>query len=104
MTSISSNNNTASNLTIVPPCTPYFISQGSDKPARDSVPELDTAAAPPATATLVLQNSTYFQGYSFGAEGKSISGECVFQTGTVGYPESMTDPSYSGQILVLTYP
>ncbi|KAF1800844.1 hypothetical protein FB192DRAFT_1328301 [Mucor lusitanicus] len=56
------------------------------------------------TATLVLQDGSSYQGISFGAEGKSISGECVFQTGMVGYPESLTDPSYRGQILVLTFP
>ncbi|KAI9240929.1 protein pyrABCN [Podila verticillata NRRL 6337] len=55
-------------------------------------------------ATLVLQDGSSFQGISFGAETKSISGECVFQTGMVGYPESLTDPSYRGQILVLTFP
>ena len=43
------------------------------------------------------------EGYSFGAA-KSISGEVVFNTGMVGYPEALTDPSYAGQILVLTYP
>jgi len=53
---------------------------------------------------LELADGTAFQGFSFGAKGKSISGECVFQTGMVGYPESLTDPSYEGQILVLTYP
>lgn len=42
-------------------------------------------------------------GRSFGAE-KSIAGELVFQTGMVGYPESITDPSYRGQILVITFP
>jgi carbamoyl-phosphate synthase/aspartate carbamoyltransferase len=42
-------------------------------------------------------------GRSFGAE-KSIAGEVVFQTGMVGYPESITDPSYRGQILVITFP
>ena len=42
-------------------------------------------------------------GYSFGAP-KSVAGELVFQTGMVGYPESITDPSYRGQILVLTFP
>ncbi|GMM35736.1 bifunctional carbamoylphosphate synthetase/aspartate transcarbamylase [Saccharomycopsis crataegensis] len=42
-------------------------------------------------------------GYSFGAQ-KSMSGELVFQTGMVGYVESLTDPSYEGQILVITYP
>lgn len=43
------------------------------------------------------------EGISFGAE-KSVSGELVFQTGMVGYPESLTDPSYRGQILVCTFP
>jgi len=52
---------------------------------------------------LVLEDGTVFHGYSFGAA-KSSSGECVFQTGMVGYPESLTDPSYYGQILVLSYP
>ncbi|KAG0290814.1 hypothetical protein BGZ98_003278, partial [Dissophora globulifera] len=55
-------------------------------------------------ATLVLQDGTAYQGISFGGETKSIAGECVFQTGMVGYPESLTDPSYRGQILVLTFP
>ncbi|KAF9089764.1 hypothetical protein BGX23_006456, partial [Mortierella sp. AD031] len=59
---------------------------------------------PSTVATLVLQDGSSFQGISFGAETKSISGECVFQTGMVGYPESLTDPSYRGQILVLTFP
>ncbi|KAK3845015.1 MAG: hypothetical protein J3R72DRAFT_521378 [Linnemannia gamsii] len=59
---------------------------------------------PSTIATLVLQDGSSFQGISFGAETKSISGECVFQTGMVGYPESLTDPSYRGQILVLTFP
>lgn len=44
-----------------------------------------------------------FEGEPFGSP-KSISGEVVFSTGMVGYPESLTDPSYCGQILVLTYP
>ncbi|KAI9265684.1 hypothetical protein EDC94DRAFT_692795 [Helicostylum pulchrum] len=56
------------------------------------------------TATLLLQDGSSYQGISFGSENKSISGECVFQTGMVGYPESLTDPSYRGQILVLTFP
>ena len=42
-------------------------------------------------------------GFSFGAN-RSVSGELVFQTGMVGYPESLTDPSYRGQILVCTFP
>lgn len=53
--------------------------------------------------TLILEDGTRFQGFSFGAE-KHIAGEVVFNTGMVGYPESLTDPSYRGQILCLTYP
>ncbi|GFT04194.1 CAD protein [Nephila pilipes] len=52
---------------------------------------------------LALDDGTVYKGTIFGAE-KSISGEIVFQTGMVGYPESLTDPSYHAQILVLTYP
>lgn len=52
---------------------------------------------------LELEDGTVYQGYSFGAE-KSMAGELVFQTGMVGYPESITDPSYRGQILVITFP
>ncbi|KAL8782301.1 MAG: hypothetical protein Q9213_005494 [Squamulea squamosa] len=52
---------------------------------------------------LELQDGSLYQGYSFGAA-KSIAGELVFQTGMVGYPESVTDPSYRGQILVVTFP
>ncbi|KAK7958137.1 carbamoyl-phosphate synthase [Apiospora saccharicola] len=68
----------------------------------------------PATARIVgdneeglmcleLKDGSVYQGYSFGAK-KSIAGELVFQTGMVGYPESITDPSYRGQILVITFP
>ncbi|KAJ6510497.1 hypothetical protein C8R45DRAFT_964291 [Mycena sanguinolenta] len=55
-------------------------------------------------AVLELSDGSAFRGISFGAQGKSVGGECVFQTGMVGYTESLTDPSYEGQILVLTYP
>ena len=44
-----------------------------------------------------------FHGISFGAN-RNVSGEAVFSTALVGYPESMTDPSYKGQILVFTQP
>ncbi|KAL1874497.1 Carbamoyl-phosphate synthase [Diaporthe australafricana] len=71
-------------------------------------------AFPPASARLSgsenedlfcleLEDGSAYQGYSFGAP-KSIAGELVFQTGMVGYPESVTDPSYRGQILVITFP
>ncbi len=52
---------------------------------------------------LILENGLVFDGISFGAE-QPVSGEVVFNTGMVGYPETLTDPSYKGQILVLTYP
>ena len=52
---------------------------------------------------LILENGMVFHGQSFGAE-KVTSGEVVFNTAMVGYPESLTDPSYEGQILTLTYP
>lgn len=52
---------------------------------------------------LKLQDGFEFKGISFGAD-YSISGEVVFNTGLVGYTEALSDPSYKGQILVLTYP
>ncbi len=52
---------------------------------------------------LELEDGVAYQGYSFGAPA-SVAGELVFQTGMVGYPESITDPSYRGQILVITFP
>ncbi len=54
-------------------------------------------------AKLILEDGTEIVGKSFGAE-KSVSGEVVFNTAMTGYPESYTDPSYKGQILVMTYP
>ncbi len=54
-------------------------------------------------ALLVLEDGTAFKGTSFGAE-RSAAGEVVFNTGMVGYVESLTDPSYTGQILTFTYP
>ncbi len=52
---------------------------------------------------LRLEDGSVFEGIAFGAE-EPVAGEVVFNTGMVGYPESLTDPSYAGQILVLTYP
>jgi len=52
---------------------------------------------------LKLEDGSIFEGFSFGYEG-STAGEVVFNTAMTGYPESLTDPSYRGQILVLTYP
>lgn len=57
----------------------------------------------PQKITLILEDGSKFQGYSFGYN-KAASGEVVFNTAMTGYPESLTDPSYKGQILVSTYP
>tara|TARA_Y100000310_G_scaffold345795_1_gene470059 strand:+ start:6430 stop:7527 length:1098 start_codon:yes stop_codon:yes gene_type:complete len=57
----------------------------------------------PVIAKLLLEDNTVFKGISFGSN-DSKAGEVVFNTGMVGYPESLTDPSYNGQILTLTYP
>lgn len=54
-------------------------------------------------AELRFDNGKLFKGYAFGYK-KSIMGEIVFNTGMVGYTEALSDPSYTGQILVLTYP
>ncbi len=53
--------------------------------------------------SLVLEDGAEYQGWSFGFEA-AVAGEVVFNTAMAGYPESITDPSYQGQILVLTYP
>lgn len=53
--------------------------------------------------TLELEDGTLFHGRSFGYE-KPVSGEVVFNTAMTGYPESLTDPSYAGQMMMLTYP
>jgi carbamoyl-phosphate synthase small subunit len=57
----------------------------------------------PLKATLILENGMEFTGRSFGYEGP-VAGEVVFNTAMTGYPESLTDPSYKGQILVTTFP
>ena len=54
-------------------------------------------------AFFCLDDGSVFRGWSFGATSPR-SGEVVFNTGMVGYPETLTDPSYRGQILILTYP
>jgi len=54
-------------------------------------------------ASIVLRDGAVFEGFLFGSH-TPTAGEVVFNTGMVGYPEAITDPSYYGQILVLTYP
>ena len=53
--------------------------------------------------TLILDDGSRFHGKSFGFE-KPVAGEVVFNTAMTGYPESLTDPSYAGQLMTLTYP
>ena len=52
---------------------------------------------------LILDDGSRFSGYSFGYD-KPVAGEVVFNTAMTGYPESLTDPSYSGQMMALTFP
>src|SRR6266542_595216 len=54
-------------------------------------------------AKLALEDGTVFTGRGFGAEGESF-GEVVFNTSMTGYQEILTDPSYKGQIVCMTYP
>ena len=56
-----------------------------------------------ARAVLVLENGARFEGYAWGAVGETL-GEVVFSTGMTGYQETLTDPSYAGQIVVMTAP
>ena len=63
----------------------------------------DGNGAAPRATYLVLEDGSVYQGESFGADA-SAHGEVVFNTGMTGYQEALTDPSYAGQIVVLTYP
>lgn len=56
-----------------------------------------------SNAYLVLEDGTVFEGDSYGAEGQTL-GELVFSTGMTGYQETLTDPSYAGQIVMQTAP
>ncbi|NSW85659.1 MAG: glutamine-hydrolyzing carbamoyl-phosphate synthase small subunit [Syntrophobacteraceae bacterium] len=56
-----------------------------------------------ARAFLLLEDGTLFRGYTFAGQGRAL-GEVVFNTGMTGYQEVLTDPSYKGQIVAMTYP
>ncbi|KAI6247595.1 Carbamoyl-phosphate synthase arginine-specific small chain [Erysiphe necator] len=74
------------------------------KTACRALPEKKTClTSAHGRATFTIKDGPIFHGKSFGAK-TNISGEAVFTTSLVGYPESMTDPSYRGQILVFTQP
>jgi carbamoyl-phosphate synthase small subunit len=64
---------------------------------------LELVVSPKSPALLVLADGSTFRGISIGAQGKTC-GEVVFNTAMTGYQEILTDPSYSGQIVTLTYP
>lgn len=72
---------------------------------RAPSPRVSTRSTKPSfeRATFTIRDGPIYHGKSFGAK-TNISGEAVFTTSLVGYPESMTDPSYRGQILVFTQP
>ncbi|KAF9109188.1 Multifunctional pyrimidine synthesis protein CAD [Mortierella sp. AM989] len=85
--------------------TVFPVNKAAPKPvqARHSTPYQFDSEAKATPAALKLKSGHVFTGTSFGAQNSSF-GEAVFTTSLVGYPESMTDPSYRGQILVFTQP
>ena len=64
---------------------------------------MSSLSGPPRPALLALADGTCFRGQAVGANGQSV-GEVVFNTAITGYQEILTDPSYAGQIVTLTYP
>ncbi|GHO45685.1 carbamoyl-phosphate synthase small chain [Ktedonospora formicarum] len=70
---------------------------------NDVVEDAQVTQATTRKGVLVLEDGMRFEGFSFGYEGP-VAGEVVFCTGMVGYPEALTDASYTGQILTMTYP
>ena len=85
---------------------PEPVGRGASRPTNTSSVHFTPVDYPlehTRPARLVLDDGSVFEGFHFGAE-RAASGEVVFSTGMVGYPESLTDPSYRGQILTFTYP
>ena len=79
---------------------------GASPPETHAMPDpIDSATVPPegATAALVLGDGTVLWGRGFGAYGTRV-GEVCFTTGMTGYQETLTDPSYAGQIITFTFP
>lgn len=83
--------------------TDQAVSDGSHPDAMIGDRHTGGRAALMRGATLMLEDGTRLSGRAFGSL-RSMAGEVVFNTGMVGYPESLTDPSYMGQILVCTFP
>jgi len=76
---------------------------GEGPPSNENPKDMIQWLSSRKRATLELADGSIFSGHSFGYQG-CTKGEVCFNTGMVGYPESLTDPSYAGQILVLTFP
>ncbi len=75
------------------------------QPSKSSTPMSPATEIPPgATAVLVLADGTVFWGRGFGAHSAGRVGELCFNTGMSGYQETLTDPSYAGQIITFTFP
>lgn len=74
-----------------------------DASPRSPIIKPKAAPAYQQPATLTIRDGPIFSGHSFGSH-RDVSGEAVFSTAIVGYNESLTDPSYRGQILVFTQP
>ncbi|OYV26723.1 MAG: carbamoyl phosphate synthase small subunit, partial [Acidocella sp. 20-63-7] len=74
--------------------------------SMDDLPRaaLESDTPPGATAALVLADGSVFWGRGFGARGTSAPAELCFNTGMTGYQETLTDPSYAGQIITFTFP
>src|SRR3954464_448468 len=72
-------------------------------PACEFPPLVEHPSNPMDIAKLALEDGTVFTGRAFGARGE-VDGEVVFNTSMTGYQEILTDPSYHGQIVTMTYP
>ena len=71
---------------------------------EELAPQPGSGAPPGATAVLVLADGSVFWGRGFGAQGVSQPAELCFSTGMTGYQETLTDPSFAGQIITFTFP
>jgi carbamoyl-phosphate synthase small subunit len=76
----------------------------SGGPVQESKMPDPTEPPPGATAALVLADGSVFWGAGFGAHSPGRAGEVCFNTGLTGYQETLTDPSYAGQIITFTFP
>ncbi|GCE15615.1 glutamine-hydrolyzing carbamoyl-phosphate synthase small subunit [Tengunoibacter tsumagoiensis] len=91
------NRNSIHTSTIVNDISPYYVEE-----SEQSLSDRSFAERSPS-GTLLLEDGSRFAGFSFGYE-QATAGEVVFSTNMVGYPEAITDPSFTGEILVMTYP